>query len=53
MGCVYDYDPFSSGGLRMVENCRFLSLVFGSARFSPGPSTESNLAESERFIISL
>lgn len=52
MGCVYDYDSFSSGGLRVVETCRSLSLFFGSARFSPGPSTESNLAERERFIIS-
>jgi hypothetical protein len=53
MGCVHDYDSFSIGGLRVVEACRFLSLVFGSARFSPGPSTESNRPESERSIISL
>ena len=53
MGCVYDYDPFSGGDLRVVETRRSLSLVSGTARFSPAPSTKSDPAERERFTISL
>ena len=37
MGRVHNYDIFSTGGLRVGEICRCPSLVFGSARFSPGP----------------
>jgi hypothetical protein len=53
MGCVCDYAPLSTGGLRVVESCRSFFLVFSSARFFTGPPTESNLAERERFTISL
>jgi hypothetical protein len=36
MGCVYDYDSFSSGDLRVVETCRSFFLGFRLGAFFTG-----------------